>query len=57
MQSSALENLVDGVARAVHGQAGEVQFGDGDRAYDGHAAVDGGFTYRMVHIWPDFLAR
>jgi AraC-like DNA-binding protein len=27
-----------------------------DDPHDGHAAVDGGFTYRMVHIWPDFLA-
>jgi len=24
--------------------------------HDGHAAVDGGFTYRMVHIWPEFFA-
>src|SRR5439155_19236606 len=23
-----------------------------DDPHDGHAAVDGGFTYRMVHIWP-----
>jgi AraC-like DNA-binding protein len=27
-----------------------------DDPHDGHAAVDGGFTYRMVHIWPDFFA-
>ena len=27
-----------------------------DDPHDGHAAVDGGFTYRMVHIWPGFLA-
>ena len=27
-----------------------------DDPHDGHAAVDGGFTYRMVHIWPEFLA-
>jgi AraC-like DNA-binding protein len=28
-----------------------------DDPHDGHAAVDGGFTYRMVHIWPEFFAR
>src|SRR6185312_6779479 len=27
-----------------------------DDPHDGHAAVEGGFTYRMVHIWPEFLA-
>src|SRR5262245_58531744 len=27
-----------------------------DDPHDGHSAVDGGFTYRMVHIWPEFLA-
>ena len=27
-----------------------------DDPHDGHAARDGGFTYRMVHIWPDFFA-
>jgi AraC-like DNA-binding protein len=27
-----------------------------DDPHDGHAAVDGGFTYRMVHIGPEFLA-
>jgi len=27
-----------------------------DDPHDGHAAGDGGFTYRMVHIWPDFFA-
>src|SRR6266550_554938 len=27
-----------------------------DDPHDGHAAADGGFTYRMVHIWPEFLA-
>ena len=27
-----------------------------DDPHDGHAAVDGGFTYRMVHIWPEFFA-
>ncbi|MGH3201214.1 MAG: AraC family ligand binding domain-containing protein [Streptosporangiaceae bacterium] len=28
-----------------------------DDPHDGHAATDGGFTYRMVHIWPEFFAR
>ena len=27
-----------------------------DDPHDGHAAGDGGFTYRMVHIWPEFFA-
>jgi AraC-like DNA-binding protein len=27
-----------------------------DDPHDGHAANVGGFTYRMVHIWPEFLA-
>jgi AraC-like DNA-binding protein len=27
-----------------------------DDPHDGHAAVDRGFTYRMVHIWPEFFA-
>ena len=26
-----------------------------DDPHDGHAAEDGGFTYRMVHIWPEFF--
>ena len=26
-----------------------------DDPHDGHSAGDGGFTYRMVHIWPEFL--
>jgi AraC-like DNA-binding protein len=26
-----------------------------DDPHDGHAADDGGFTYRMVHIWPEFF--
>ena len=26
-----------------------------DDPHDGHAAGDGGFTYRMVHIWPEFF--
>jgi hypothetical protein len=25
-------------------------------SFDGHAAGDGGFTYRMVHIGPEFFA-
>jgi AraC-like DNA-binding protein len=28
-----------------------------DDPHDGHAAVESGFTYRMVHIWPEFFAR
>jgi AraC-like DNA-binding protein len=28
-----------------------------DDPHDGHAAVQSGFTYRMVHIWPEFFAR
>jgi AraC-like DNA-binding protein len=27
-----------------------------DDPHDGHAAGQGGFTYRMVHIWPEFFA-
>jgi AraC-like DNA-binding protein len=27
-----------------------------DDPHDGHAAWEGGFTYRMVHIWPEFFA-
>ena len=27
-----------------------------DDPHDGHAADEGGFTYRMVHIWPEFFA-
>jgi len=27
-----------------------------DDPHDGHAAGDGGFTYRMVHVWPEFFA-
>jgi AraC-like DNA-binding protein len=27
-----------------------------DDPHDGHAAGDSGFTYRMVHIWPEFFA-
>jgi AraC-like DNA-binding protein len=36
--------------------AGMVMAFNPDDPHDGHAAVDGGFTYRMVHIWPDFFA-
>ena len=27
-----------------------------DDPHDGHATDDAGFTYRMVHIWPEFFA-
>jgi AraC-like DNA-binding protein len=27
-----------------------------DDPHDGHTADDSGFTYRMVHIWPEFFA-
>jgi AraC-like ligand binding domain len=27
-----------------------------DDPHDGHAAAGGGFSYRMVHIWPEFFA-
>jgi AraC-like DNA-binding protein len=27
-----------------------------DDPHDGHAATEGGFTYLMVHIWPEFFA-
>jgi len=27
-----------------------------DDPHDGHAADNGGFTYLMVHIWPEFFA-
>jgi len=27
-----------------------------DDPHDGHAAGEAGFTYRMVHIWPEFFA-
>jgi AraC-like DNA-binding protein len=27
-----------------------------DDPHDGHAAEEDGFTYRMVHIWPEFFA-
>jgi AraC-like DNA-binding protein len=37
--------------------AGMVMTFNPDDPHDGHAASDGGFTYRMVHIWPEFFAR
>jgi AraC-like DNA-binding protein len=36
--------------------AGMVMAFNPDDPHDGHSAVDGGFTYRMVHIWPEFFA-
>jgi AraC-like DNA-binding protein len=36
--------------------AGMVMTFNPDDPHDGHAAVQGGFTYRMVHIWPEFFA-
>ena len=36
--------------------AGMVMTFNPDDPHDGHAASDDGFTYRMVHIWPDFFA-
>jgi AraC-like DNA-binding protein len=36
--------------------AGMVMTFNPDDPHDGHAAGDGGFTYRMVHIWPEFFA-
>jgi len=36
--------------------AGMVMAFNPDDPHDGHAAGDGGFTYRMVHIWPEFFA-
>jgi AraC-like DNA-binding protein len=44
-----------------HGQhvsrPGMVMAFNPDDPHDGHAAVESGFTYRMVHIWPEFFAR
>jgi AraC-like DNA-binding protein len=37
-------------------RAGMVMTFNPDDPHDGHAAADGGFTYRMVHIWPGFFA-
>ena len=42
-------------ARHVSGP-GMVMAFNPDDPHDGHAAGDGGFTYRMVHIWPEFFA-
>jgi AraC-like DNA-binding protein len=36
--------------------AGMVMAFNPDDPHDGHAAGEGGFTYRMVHIWPEFFA-
>jgi len=36
--------------------AGMVMTFNPDDPHDGHAASDGGFTYRMVHVWPGFFA-
>jgi AraC-like DNA-binding protein len=36
--------------------AGMVMAFNPDDPHDGHAAGDAGFTYRMVHIWPEFFA-
>jgi AraC-like DNA-binding protein len=36
--------------------AGMVMTFNPDDPHDGHAADEGGFTYRMVHIWPEFFA-
>jgi AraC-like DNA-binding protein len=35
--------------------AGMVMAFNPDDPHDGHAAGGGGFTYRMVHIWPEFF--
>jgi AraC-like DNA-binding protein len=36
--------------------AGMVMTFNPDDPHDGHAAGEAGFTYRMVHIWPEFFA-
>ena len=36
--------------------AGMVMTFNPDDPHDGHAATAGGFTYRMVHVWPEFFA-
>src|SRR5579859_7716388 len=36
--------------------AGMIMAFNPDDPHDGHAATEGGFTYRMVHIWPEFFA-
>jgi hypothetical protein len=43
-----------GTGRHVSG-AGMVMAFNPDDPHDGHAATGGGFTYRMVHIWPEFF--
>jgi AraC-like DNA-binding protein len=37
-------------------RAGMVMAFNPDDAHDGHAAGEAGFTYRMVHIWPEYFA-
>jgi len=37
-------------------RAGMVMAFNPDDPHDGHAAGEAGFTYRMVHIWPEFFA-
>jgi len=41
--------------RHVSGRSMVMAFNPDD-PHDGHAAGEGGFTYRMVHIWPEFFA-
>jgi AraC-like DNA-binding protein len=36
--------------------AGMVMAFNPDDPHDGHAAGGGGFTYRMVHVWPEFFS-
>jgi AraC-like DNA-binding protein len=36
-------------------RAGMVMTFNPDDPHDGHAASGGGFTYRMVHIWPEYF--
>ena len=46
--------------RCRHGNhvssAGMVMTFNPDDPHDGHSAAGGGFTYRMVHIWPEYFA-
>jgi AraC-like DNA-binding protein len=46
--------------RCRHGRhvsgPGMVMLFNPDDPHDGHAADAGGFTYRMVHVWPDLMA-
>ena len=37
--------------------AGMVMAFNPDDPHDGHAASAGGFTYRMVHVWPSFFTE